>query len=734
MKIKLNTMIKKNSIVTHRKTEDEGFKRVAFTFLLAFVLFSCSKVANKTSPPQDPNLEGVDEVFSHFKNPPPDYSLTFYWGWDGKITEEVIARDLDAFKERGVNIVTLEPGYDMGSSYLSPEWLDMVKRTVQLAKERDMRVWIVDEGKYPSGFAGGKFSTEAPELRMKALVVADRIDVEGESSFSKKLENDIVSAIAINKADSTNQVINIREGELNWTAPAGQWEVVLIKHDFRSSPTRAVNNPTRGKDDSNSLLDYLDPAATLKYLEFTHEEHKKRIGSEFGTTVLGFRGDEPDYSIRGIPWTTNIFSEFEKRKGYDIKPFTASFFAPKLTEEQIRIKADYYDVWSDMFGEHFFKQQADWCAANNVDYLVHLNKEDNMMALVEHEGDFFECMRHVQMPGIDAIWNQIWPEEGKVADFPKYASSVSHVYGKPRSFTESFAAYHTKPNVEQAKWVLDHQLVRGINMIEVMFIPASTNGELGLRGWTGAEKFPQVARYLHRASYLLSQGRPAAKIAVYHPTTSLWMENKASNDFTLKLMQNMLETQHDFDFIDETALSTEMELGDGTFTNLSGQVYSTVIIPSALVVSRKAIKRLEAFASSGGKVVILGEKPSYVVDKSFRDATAPEDMHWALYEPTGELTKAVLMAFPNPDVQLDKASPSIKYIHRTLADGELYFFFNESEEPQKVNVKLEGSGQVQEWIAMSGEIKDIEVISSKEGSTLLELNLQKYETKFIVVR
>ena len=105
--------------------------------------------------------------------------------------------------------------------------------------------------------------------------------------------DDIVSAIAINQADTSNQIIDIQPGELQWTATEGQWRLILIKHDFRSSPTRAVNNPTRGKDPSNSLLDYLDPAATLKFLEFTHEEHKKRVGSEFGKTVLVYNIANP---------------------------------------------------------------------------------------------------------------------------------------------------------------------------------------------------------------------------------------------------------------------------------------------------------------------------------------------------------------------------------------------------------------------------------------------------------
>jgi len=47
-----------------------------------------------------------------------------------------------------------------------------------------------------------------------------------------------------------------------------------------------------------------------------------------------------------------------------------------LTEEAQRVKADYYDVWSNIFKDSFFGVQADWCARNNMEYLVHLIGEE----------------------------------------------------------------------------------------------------------------------------------------------------------------------------------------------------------------------------------------------------------------------------------------------------------------------------------------------------------------------
>ena len=67
----------------------------------------------------------------------------------------------------------------------------------------------------------------------------------------------------------------------------------------------------------------------MQYLEFTHEQYKKHVGDEFGKTIMGFRGDEPDYSIRGLPWTPKFFDAFQQVKGYDVRPYLAAFLLPR---------------------------------------------------------------------------------------------------------------------------------------------------------------------------------------------------------------------------------------------------------------------------------------------------------------------------------------------------------------------------------------------------------------------
>lgn len=693
--------------------------------LLFFLIIAIHSGAQQSW--QKLSLPTAASMAAKFKNYPSVYTETVTWGWDGAITRETITRDLDSMHEHGLRSVTIEAGYNMPGPYLSPQWFELVKIAVAEAKKRDMHVWIIDEGKYPSGFAGGKFSTEKPALRMQGLVVADRISLANGETIKQKLPEAVISAIAVNQTDNSSIIINVKTGSIDWKAPEGNWQVLYIQHRFKTSVTRAANNPTRGKDTVNSLCDYLNPEATRQFLEFTHVQYKKYIGDEFGKTVLGFRGDEPDYGF--TPWTPRLPEEFMKRKGYDIVPYLGVIFLKHLTTEQKRMKADYWDVWSDMFGRNFFKIQADWCAANKLEYVVHLNHEEKMMELVRSSGDFFRNMRYVGVPGVDAIWLQIWPD--KVADYPKLASSAAHMFGRPRALSESFAAYTIKPDVPQAKWVIDYQLVRGINLFEYMFW--SGGGKGVPKSYLGKQEFIPVINYSNRASYLLSNGIPAASVALYHPTSNLWLGDTAANRSTLEIAQALSEHQVDYDFADDQGLSSVFTIGKAGFRNFSGQYYTTVIIPSIDYIPAKVLSRLKSFSEAGGKVIFIGRVPSVVIENSFKTAAQAPEINWGLKEASGQVTPAVLAAIPNPDVQLDKTIPAIKYLHRRWKDADLYFFFNEGDQGQTVNAELSGTGKVRVWDAFTGDIHSLPVTGSTAKTIKVSLQLAAHETKFIVV-
>jgi hypothetical protein len=730
------------------------------------ILFLLAVSADCQQPWQHLESPTAAQVAAKWKMPPPEYGPEPYYGLNGNVSVAQVERDLNTLHNLGFQAVTVQAGFNMPFAYLSPEYFAFFRKFVEEAKQRNMRVWIVDDAGYPSGFAGGKFTTEKPELRMQALEVEEKIAVAGGTTLHKELPAAVVSAAVVGQ-NGAAMPLALHGNTLDWTAPAGNWTVLLVDHEFRTSPTRSDTNPKRVKDTEQSLEDYLDPAATRQYLEFTHEQYKKYVGDEFGKTIMGFRGDEPDYSIAGLPWTPKFFARFKEIKGYDVQPYAALFAQTPsrrdpgvdihLTPEQGRIKGDYYDVFSQMLAAGFFEPQGEWCAANHLEYQVHLNHEEMEMELTHSEGSFFRDMRWVEVPGIDAIWHQIWKDT--ISDYPRLASSVAHVDGRPRAFTESFAAYRPAPDVEMARYILNEQFVRGVNLVEMMYFPATSAGPRTAPSYMGQPGFADLTAYVQRMSYLMSMGRPDATVALYLPSMSMWLGNDKSDEQFVSAEQLLSEHQIDFDIVDENALATGLNALPGAFETLSGNRYRTVILPAPLVLPAAAETRLMAFARGGGKVVFLGGTPQWIAGRTIRDArtATAKEFSWAnvvdaQLPPTptppaeppsappapqivpAEVLAALKSAVIAPVVAIDAPDPALRVMKRRWRDADAYLFFNEGAHVSKHTVTLMAKGRVVEtWDPQTGSVTKLDATESG-GHPVIQLDLEPYATRVLVVR
>jgi hypothetical protein len=530
--------------------------------------------------------------------------------------------------------------------------------------------------------------------------------------------------------------------------------VAFVRHIYITSPTRNSNREdgTVAKDSLYTLIDYLDPEATRAFLTTTHEAYKAAFGDEFGKTVLGFFGDEPDYT-GFIPWTPRLLAEFQAQKGYDLKPYIPRFFAGRLTDEAQRARADYYDVWSGIFRGSFFGVQAEWCARNNLEYLVHLNHEETMMALVRSEGDYFRDNRYVQVPGIDNL-NQLAPGLIHASDgtwnvnnnFPKLASSAAHLFGKPKVWSEEGGGLGI-----DRKFQLDFQLVRGVNALQIQ-VPGVRGGPSSNADWlkdipgvlggpAGTISPPpappqasMLAWYTNRGGYLMAIGRPAAQVGLYHPGDSMWMGDQEADRSTTKLGWQLFEHQVDWDYFDEQSLSSVATIENGGFRNLSGQLYRAIVVPSSTVITRTGLERFQAFVKAGGKVIFVGKTPSLVLDKTFKGAKDVPDLSFAtLIEPSGDITDRVLAVLPKPDVKLDAPFPRLTYTHRSWQDAEMYYFFNESDKEESRMATVSGRGQAQAWDLGTGEIHPMSAATAEGDSVRFPLVLGPYEAKVVVV-
>jgi hypothetical protein len=287
-----------------------------------------------------------------------------------------------------------------------------------------MRMWIQDESDYPSGFAGGYISERYPELGMQDIVAditvhvapgqtladagafghaGDLGDGDGRAGCDREGDSD---------PDGRGPAVEVPDAGRGHDAEraAPQLAGAVLRHVYLSSPTRNFNRAdgTRAKDATYTIIDYLDPKATDAFLHTVHETYYNAVGDQFGKIVLGFFGDEPDYSS-GIPWTPKLLEEFKAQKGYDLAPYIPSWFDRKPISGVGPGRAGLLRrVERHLPQNSFFGEQANWAKAHNVEYLVHLNHEETMLALERSEGDYFRDERYVEVPGIDNL-NQLIP-------------------------------------------------------------------------------------------------------------------------------------------------------------------------------------------------------------------------------------------------------------------------------------------------------------------------------------
>jgi hypothetical protein len=725
-------------------------------------------------PWQQITVPSVREAAANFKAPPHEYgAIQPFLSWNGGDAKDRMARivqDLDRLSANGIFVINVSPGRGV-PYYLTPEHMDQMKFVVQEAKKRGMKIWLQDESDYPSGFAGGKISQQYPQLGMQGIVADIQVRVQAGQTLTMPVPSDTLGIMALETGYQDQQLRNVipislpSNGQLKWTVPKEgttpnepmlAWDVVFVRHVYVSAPTRNFNREdgTRAKDGLYSLIDYLDVDATRAFIKITHETYRQAIGDEFGKTVLGFFGDEPDYGwyIAGAPWTPKLLEEFQKQKGYDLTPYIPLFFAgkwiqpaghiaprvvpalpkPEMTDQAQRAKADYWDVWTGIFRDTFFGEQADWCARYNMEYLVHLAQEQDMSDSFVRQGDYFRDMRKVGVPGIDNL-SQLVPGRVHTPDgtwqvnnnFPKLASSAAHLFGRPKVWSEEGGELGI-----DGKYQLDFQLVRGVNALQIRVpVRNAFGGDSAV-----APQAPMLAWYTNRAGYLTAIGRPAAQVGLYHPTNSMWMGDEEADPSTTKLGWQLFEHQVDWDYFDEQSLSSVATIEDGGFKDLSGQVFRAIVVPSSTVITRTGLERFKAFVKAGGKVIFVGKTPKLVVDKTFLNSKDVPDLSFAtLIEPAGDITARVIAALPKPDVKLDSPWQRLTYTHRSWSDAGMYFFFNESDKAESRTATIAGRGQAQVWDLGTGEIHAMAAAAAEGDSVRFPLVLGPYEAKVVVV-
>ena len=206
------------------------------------------------------------------------------------------------------------------------------------ARSLGLVVWLYDEQGYPSGTAGGLVLEGHPELQATGVTYHQQ-DGQGPPDLVLPLpEGRLIYAVAAPLAGS---VVRLQEAQdlTDWASP-GQplcWPVPRESGGRNWRLMAFVQQPlytgTHGQTnfyDKRPLINLLDPKATARFIELTHEAYARRVGEFFGDTVQAFFTDEPSLAsgfldekpmpYAAIPWVEGLPHLFRQRYGYELIP------------------------------------------------------------------------------------------------------------------------------------------------------------------------------------------------------------------------------------------------------------------------------------------------------------------------------------------------------------------------------------------------------------------------------
>lgn len=606
-----------------------------------------------------------------WNNVPTRYWPVYSWVWGTPLKKEEIAEQIQKFYDNDIKIIYVLPlpknfrpaimPTELEPDYLSEEYFELFSYAVECAVSLGMQLYIYDEGGWPSGSACGKVVEKNPHLRRQVV---------------EKLEKNPPYTPSENAIAAFSGGRRIKPGEENGEAIT---EYVRVPSVSKMSPP------------SPNLT---EEGTTECFIELTHEAYKKHLGKDvLGKHITMFFTDEP--GVPALPWSENFDREFKQRYGYDMLDYLPQLADKEYkTEEEKKVACDYYDLLAERFARNYFLKLREWCRDNNVYSTGHLNGEDVTINCIKT--NFVHALRQLRcfdVPGIDAIWRQIFPGQ-KNHFFPRLASSAASQIGSSMSITESFGVYGAGITFDQMRYVTMYQMVRGINIVNPLNMAYNLDGHFmtGERPYYDSimpnwEHLREYNKYVAKMCYLMNLGKSDTDYAIYMPMRDMWAHGeeaeKAADNFDA--LAYYMEGKHcQFDIIDDDFLETAV-MDNGTLSTGDAS-YKTIVIPTCNRIPENSKKILSDFKRCGGEVIY---------------SNAPENI--------------------KPTAKINGKNTSV--LKKTLEDGKLYLIVNEDAQTDTITAEFEEKGNIYFLDAEKGGIYKIDSVNmtfaSGEGRVFL---------------
>lgn len=580
-----------------------------------------------------------------------DYILPFLW-LHGESKERVYEEIL-AIKNSGINEFCAESRpYE---EFCSDSWWDDFGFILKTAKELNMRVWLLDDKKFPTGYANGYL--EAPErahLRKK-LIRELQVEVLGPMKNAKIFvtgrmnENEkVISVIAYRHSEFTEELDyssaiditdTVQDGMAYFDIPNGVWRVCVT---IETAPYEYEN------DKLFYYIDMLNYDSCHAMIDAIYQPHYEHFSEYFGNTFAGFFSDEPGFlnvcytyfNTLGkmhspYPWSDELPQLIAESAG--ISKSQVMTLLPALWENlgdaTALIRAHYMDVITKLYSKNFSYMLGNWCREHGVMYIGHVIEDMGAhMRTGYGSGHYFRALDGQDMAGIDIVLMQDMPgisnqiHRGPLADdgltdprffrytLPKLAASHSHIQPlkKGRAMCEIFGAFGWAEGLPFMKGLADIMLSSGINyFVPHAFSPNDEDTDCPPHFYNGGRNiqyplFKNLISYMSRCSHMISGGIHVSDVAVFYNAEGEWSGGK--NQLFFEICASLTKSLIDFDIVPFDILA-DATVKDGRLY-INGESYGALIISESEILPYDRLKLFSKLSQLGLPVIFTNALPS----------------------------------------------------------------------------------------------------------------------------
>lgn len=541
---------------------------------------------------------------------------------------------------------------------------------------------------------------------------------------------------------SNENIINIsdklsEDGTLNWNAPGGDWTILRM-----GMSTTGVTNGPAAPNATGLEVDKINKDALEQHFEGFIGDILSSMPAEDRKAFKYVVADS--YETGSQNWTDDFAKSFQETYSYNPVPFL-----PVLTGRIVNSVDE-----SNRFLWDLRRLVADKVAYEYVGGLRELCEENDLQLWLENYGHWGFPSEFLKYGGQShLIGGEFWAEGDLGSIECRAASSAAHIYGKNQVSAESYTAagdpYLRHPGMLKKRG--DWSFTEGINhAVFHVYIQQPYDSIPGVNAWFGTEfnrnntwfnEAKPWVNYQRRSQFMLQQGRYVADVAYFIGEDAPKMTGVTNPE---------LPKGYSFDYINAEVLKERISVKDGRITLPDGLSYRILVLPDVETMRPELLEKIKDFVEQGA--VIMGNPPKR--SPSLQNFTEADRRVQELVKelwgenysgnkriidygegkvfPPMDLALALEQLGSMPDFKIVTEEP-VLWIHRKMADKDIYFITNQSDERISFEASFRLTGMQPEfWDATTGSTRKLPEFTEAENYTNVPLELEPAESGFIV--